>query len=62
MAGLDPAIHVLQIEKKVVDARVIGGAEATPSFGRLCPGMTNLDNFAAGRNIQALSGGHGITA
>jgi hypothetical protein len=43
MAGLVPAIHVLQIEKKGVDARGIGGAEATPSFGRLCPGMTEVD-------------------
>jgi hypothetical protein len=40
MAGLVPAIHVLAIEKEGVDARDIGGAEATPSFRRLSPGMT----------------------
>jgi hypothetical protein len=29
MAGLDPAIHVLEAEKKVVDARVKPGDDET---------------------------------
>ena len=37
-----PGIHVLaSFQQKDVDGRDIGGAEATPSFRRLCPAMTN---------------------
>ena len=36
MAGLVTAIHVY----KTLSASTTWRAEATPSFGRLCPGMT----------------------
>jgi hypothetical protein len=38
IAGLDPAIHPFEND----GCAGIGGAEATPSFGRLCPHMTGL--------------------
>src|SRR5215475_591863 len=31
----------------MMDCRVIGGAEATPSFGRLCPAMTTIGDWQA---------------
>jgi hypothetical protein len=34
--GLDPGVH---LQKKMMDGRD-RRAEATPSFGRLCPAMT----------------------
>src|ERR1700730_17591784 len=42
MAGLVPAIHVLLAARSQKKAWMPGHrrAEATPSFGRLCPGMT----------------------
>jgi hypothetical protein len=47
MPGLVPGIHVLlNLSKKDVDGRD-RRAEATPSFGRLCPAMTRMEVFPA---------------
>jgi hypothetical protein len=48
MPGLVPGIHVFGATcKKDVYSRDIGGAKATPSFGRLCPAVTKENNCFA---------------
>ena len=46
MPGLVPGIHVLTHIQQDVDGRH-RRSEATPSYGRLCPAMTEMDYFTA---------------
>src|ERR1700722_2400024 len=47
MAGLVPATRVLTASRKKTWMPGHRRAEATPSFGRLCPGMTALKGLRA---------------
>jgi hypothetical protein len=51
MPGLVPGIHVFLLS--AVKAWIAGRrrAEATPSFGRLCPAMTTEMVFAANSDV-----------
>jgi hypothetical protein len=44
MPGPVPGIHVFNALEKDVDARDIG-VQSTPSFGRLCTGMTTTSRL-----------------